>query len=110
MSKIRFSHLGVQYEMTTEQIEAAYRYQLHQYRLADAARQLSILAFGLDDPDELDENTRKEDEQTFLDTYGLSYEEAKDMLELFAERFEDDFDCNVDENSAWQNAITNCLA
>ena len=31
-------------------------------------------------------------------------------LECIIERFEDDFDCNVDENTQWQNAIKTVIS
>lgn len=103
---IHFEHNGVKYAMTEEQIDAAHSYRKHQLRLEDAERQLDILVFNDEeaDPDDPENEQLKAD---FAEQYGISYEEAvaKPMLEKFVEKFEDDFDCNVNENGQWQNAI-----
>lgn len=38
---------GKSWEMTPEQIEAAYRYKEHQYRIEDAENQLDAMLIGL---------------------------------------------------------------
>lgn len=99
---------GKTYSMSEEQIEAAYRYQLHQYRLADAERQFKNIVYG-SDPDWLDEKECKQAENRFLNEYGFPVSDGLSMLEDFVRQFEDDFDCNTDENSMWENAITAVL-
>ena len=79
---------GKSWEMTPEQIEAAYRYREYQYRIDDAKNQLEWNADWI----------RYE--------YGYSYDEAIEYAEELAERFQDDFDCNMSENSIWINCIT----
>lgn len=39
---VSFECNGVKYNMTEQEIEAAYRYRLHQYRMEDARRQLNM--------------------------------------------------------------------
>ena len=51
MSKIQFKWNGKTYAMTSAEIEAAYRHQLHAYRMQDAERHVNNLVF---DEDELD--------------------------------------------------------
>ena len=106
--KIEFEYNSVKYAMTEQEIEAAYRYQEHQYRLQDAKRHLNILAFGLcDDESGFDVPAYDEQKNYFAEIYGISYDQAMtdDMLEAYLDQFEDDFDCNTDENSLWEDAI-----
>ena len=79
---------GKSWEMTPEQIEAAYRYKERQYRIDDAYNQLELNADWIEEK------------------YGYSYNEIIEFSEELAERFQDDFDCNVSENNAWMNCIT----
>lgn len=74
--------------MTPEQIEAAYRYKEHQYRIEDAENQLELNADWIEDK------------------YGYSYDEIIELSEELAERFQDNFDCNESENDAWIDRIT----
>lgn len=78
---------GKSWEMTPEQIEAAYRYREFQYRISDAKNQIEL------NIDLIEEK------------YGYSYDEAIEYAEELAELFQDNFDCNVPENEAWRNCI-----
>lgn len=78
---------GKSWEMTPEQIEAAYRYKERQYRIDDAYNQLELNADWIEDK------------------YGYSYNEIIEFSEELAERFQDDFDCNKSENDAWIDCI-----
>lgn len=78
---------GKSWEMTPEQIEAAYRYREYQYRLADAKNQLEL------------------HEDWIEGEYGYSYDEAIEYAEELVERFQDNFDCNMPENNVWINCI-----
>lgn len=108
---VRFEHNGVQYAMTEQEIEAAYRYQEHQYRLKDAEVHLNFLAFGYDDGSDFDDPESQRAKAGFAEKYGISYEEAAsdEMLEEYLQRFEDLFDCNASENSVWEAAILSVL-
>ncbi len=79
---------GKSWEMTHEQIEAAYRYKERQYRIDDAYNQLELNADWIEEK------------------YGYSYNEIIEFSEELAERFQDDFDCNESENDAWIDRIT----
>lgn len=74
---------GKSWEMTPEQIEAAYRYKERQYRIDDAYNQLELNADWIEEK------------------YGYSYNEIIEFSEELAERFQDNFDCNVSENDDW---------
>lgn len=82
------SWTGKSWEMTTEQIEAAYRYREFQYRISDAKNQLELNADWIEEK------------------YGYSNDEAIEYAEELAEQFQDDFDCNESENDAWIDRIT----
>ena len=106
---VSFEFEGRVYNMTAQEIEAAFRYQEHQYRLEDAQRWLNSVAFGVDDVGELkDPETEMKD---FSNEYGLSYQEAasRDMLERYVSRFESRLDCGLDENAQWEAAVTAVL-
>lgn len=79
---------GKSWEMTPEQIEAAYRYKEHQYRIDDAYNQLELNADWIEEK------------------YGYPYNEIIEFSEELAERFRDGFDCNESENDAWIDRIT----
>lgn len=79
---------GKSWEMTPEQIEAAYRYKEHQYRIDDAYNQLELNADWIEEK------------------YGYSHNEIIEFSEELAERFQDYFDCNESENDAWIYRIT----
>ena len=108
---IRFFYDEKEYVMTAEEIEAAYRFREREYRLADAERQVSIFCFGVDDPDCLTAEESLKAKADFLRHYKISYEEAQkeDFLNLIIQNYEDRIDCNIDENSQWENAITYTL-
>jgi hypothetical protein len=104
-----FDHLGVFYEMTAEEIEAAYRYQQRQYRLEDAERQFLLFVYGCD-PGELNHGELEYQEFDFEERYGVSVSDGLAMLDAFVDRYEDLMDCNVAENDTWRNAIQEELA
>lgn len=79
---------GKSWEMTPEQIEAAYRYKERQHRINDALYQLELNADWIEEE------------------YGYSYDEVIEHAEDLAECFQDNFDCNMSENSLWSSFIT----
>ena len=79
---------GKSWEMTPEQIEAAYRYKERQYRIDDAYNQLELNADWIEEK------------------YGYSYNEVIEHAEELAECFHDNFDCDMSENSLWSSFIT----
>lgn len=125
MKTITFEHYGKKYTMTEEEIEAAYRYQLHQHRLKDALRQLGVLVFGdadwdsFDTPDALKDTEGlsemlknydidfQEESNYFFEKYGVTFEDAStpETIEEYVRRFENRFDCSEDENSLWEATI-----
>lgn len=90
---------GKTIELTAAEVEEAYREQLHNYRKQDAVKHLGDMFGG--EPEE------------FSHKYGIDLDEmVKDdgFLDVCVERFEDELDCNIDENSQWENAIQTTLA
>lgn len=78
---------GKSWEMTSEQILAAYRYQENQFRIADAKNQLEFNADWIEEQ------------------YGYTYDEILEFAEELAERYHDNEDCNVSENDMWVSQI-----
>ena len=78
---------GKSWEMTSEQILAAYRYQENQFRIADAKNQLELNADWIEEQ------------------YGYTYGEILEFAEELAERYHDNEDCNVSENDMWVSQI-----
>lgn len=112
-NKINIEFNGKVFALTEDEIEAAYRYQKHQYLLEDAERQLNTLVFGTDDGSTFDGPDDDQAKDDFVEEYGIGYDEAcsKPMLEAYVAQYLDDQDCNisVDENTQWQNAIQTVL-
>lgn len=85
--KVKSTTADITYEMTEDQIEAAYRYQEHQYLIEDAKNQLELNADWIED------------------RYGYSYDEIIGVAEKLARRFEESFDCSISENETWNAVI-----
>lgn len=85
--KVKSTMADITYEMTEDQIEAAYRYQEHQYLIEDAKNQLELNADWIED------------------RYGYSYDEIIGIAEELAKRFEESFDCSIPENETWNAVI-----
>lgn len=105
---VRFTHLGETYEMTEQQIEAAFRYQLRQYMKEDAKSQLDQFIYG-DDPDNLSQIDRETQENFFKGMYCMDATEAYKLIDKILDRYDKVESCDVDENTTWQNAIREVL-
>lgn len=104
---IHFAYNGIEYLMTEEQIEAAYRYQQYKYHLIDAKRWLQIIAFGYDDPAMDDEEYVKRqfdmELESFKEIYEADYFELAKNIGLIADLFR--YDTSTAEDMAWEDAI-----
>lgn len=110
--KTRFEHDGKLYFMTEEEIEAAYRYQLHQYLLENAKQNLNIFVFGLDDGSAFNDPEDEETKASFVQQYGISYEQATsdEMLEKYLQEYVNHQDGSESDNVVWENAIHEVLS
>lgn len=109
MKRICFVYKGKRYEMTEDEIEAAYRLRERQYRYEDARRQFLVFVFG-DDPINVSVSDQTTAIHSFTRKYGIGLAEGLNLLDEIVARFEKDFDCNQDENTAWENAIEAVLS
>lgn len=102
---------GHAYELTPAELEQAYRQQQQNYRLMDAARHLAD-HYG-QTPDapwdaEAVGSIQEDLDCTFAsacDPNSVDY-----LLERIVERFEDGFDCNMDENQQYETAIQSIIS
>lgn len=101
---VRFTYLGKTYEMTEEQIEAAFRYQERQYRKEDAKYQLDEFVYGCS-PDELNAIDRQMQELSFRRWYKMEAADAYKLIDEILDRFDKIFSCEIPENTIWENAI-----
>lgn len=106
---------GKDYILTSEEVNQLYRYQEHLYLVQDARRQVNtkILSYmdSDKDPEELDvlgltvadigKGRTQEDKYHFTQLLGLNDTD----LDVLADRFRDDHDCNIDDNSFWDDLI-----
>ena len=92
--KVKSTTADITYEMTEDQIEAAYRYQEAHYREMDAKRFIDERLEWLDG-----------DKNAFEKEYGVSYNDAIEDIDYLASRFMDEFDCNVPENEIWDEVL-----
>lgn len=102
------NRLMVPYNSPVDSLELVYRYQEYEYRREDARRQLDYLIFGDEiDPESLTEEEWVQEAQPFFDENypNVTPNEALQAIPQYIERFGDGFDCNVDENSRWEQAI-----
>lgn len=96
---------GVEYELTSGELEQAYRERKHYYLLCDAECQFidycRMTFYGNAD--------------RFTAIFGFTPEDVYDensqhyLLEKFVAAFENHHDCECDENSMWQEVIRNVL-
>lgn len=92
--KVKSTTADITYEMTEDQIEAAYRYQEEHYREMDAKRFIDERLEWLDG-----------DKDAFEKEYGVSYDDVIEDVDYLASRFMDEFDCNVPENEIWDEVL-----
>ena len=107
---IRFEFLGESYEMTPDQIEAAYRYQRHQNLMQDAPYQLQTFVFGYSEVDFNNMNDREKylaDE--FKAVFGLSVQQASMLSDKIIDAFENNYNAGLNEDENWGNAIIEVL-
>lgn len=103
--KVRFEHNGKTYSMTEEEIDAAYQFRRRQYLEEDARNQL----YAYRDAISLPSWSEEESNERFVESEGVSFDRALQMIPAIADLFEDEYDCNNDENNQWMNAIASVI-
>ena len=80
MEKIKFEYQGKQYELTPQEINAAYFYRLNKDRLEDAKRHLEMRVFG-DEIHTLNERVVEDAKAIFRVRYGIDYTQIQSKLD-----------------------------
>lgn len=99
---------GTEFELTEEELEAAYRERELEYRRMDCTVHLAEY-FGIDV--EADDVNATGDYKRFFKVFGCTFLDAVSLdskhcvFDLLIERFNDRFDANIDENGQWENVI-----
>lgn len=99
--------------LTAEQEERVYRNVLHRYHVQDANEHVNNEIRSIVGDDALSRTKDIDylaglpeiDYQNALKLYSLSIADFKAMATVF----EDNYDCNVDENSQWENLVTDYI-
>lgn len=106
---VTFDFEGKTFQMTPEEIEAAYRYQERQYRKCDAEIAIQYFAFGEDNPEGMSDDEFDQRTAEFEREYGVKYEDlVKNAAEIVGIFF-CKHDCNVAENTTWELTIEDMI-
>ncbi len=106
---VTFEFEGKVYQMTHEEIEAAYRYREREYRQSDAEVAIEYFAFGSEDPESMTDAEYKRAVDSFEEQYGVKYNDlmkrAPEIVDLFFQKQ----DCNIAENQTWEDTIADVI-
>lgn len=106
---VTFEFEGKVYQMTREEIEAAYRYREREYRQSDAEVAIEYFAFGSEDPESMTDAEYKQAVDSFEEQYGVKYNDlmkrAPEIVGLFFQKQ----DCNIAENQTWEDTIVDVV-
>lgn len=106
---VTFEFEGKVYQMTREEIEAAYRYREREYRQSDAEVAIEYFAFGSEDPESMTDVEYKQAVDSFEEQYGVKYNDlmkrAPEIVDLFFQKQ----DCNIAENQTWEDTIVDVV-
>ena len=108
MEKIKFEYQGKQYELTPQEINAAYFYRLNKDRLEDAKRHLEMRVFG-DEIHTLNERVVEDAKAIFRVRYGIDYTQIQSKLDDIVTHYEMLYDAGTDDNALWSLAIDKVL-
>lgn len=106
---VTFEFDGKVYQMTRDEIEAAYRYREIEYRRSDAEVALQYFVFGGDDPEFMDDDEYKQAIAGFEENYGVKYADLRDSIPDIIGVFFQKQDYNVGENQTWEDAIADVI-
>lgn len=96
------------YQMTREEIEAAYRYREREYRQSDAEVALQCFVFG-SDPEAMGDDECEQEIARFEESYGVKYADLLNSIPEIVGVFFQKQDCNVGENQIWEDAIMDII-
>lgn len=106
---VTFEFEGKVYQMTREEIEAAYQYREREYRQSDAEVAIEYFAFGSEDPESMTGAEYKQAVDSFEEQYGVKYNDlmkrAPEIVDLFFQKQ----DCNIAENQTWEDTIVDVV-
>ena len=106
---VTFEFEGKVYQMTREEIEAAYRYREREYRQSDAEVAIEYFAFGSENPESMTDAEYKQAVDSFEEQYGVKYNDlmkrAPEIVDLFFQKQ----DCNIAENQTWEDTIVDVV-
>lgn len=106
---VTFEFEGKVYQMTREEIEAAYRYREREYRQSDAEVAIEYFAFGSEYPESMTDAEYKQAVDSFEEQYGVKYNDlmkrAPEIVDLFFQKQ----DCNIAENQTWEDTIVDVV-
>lgn len=106
---VTFEFEGKVYQMTREEIEAAYRYREKEYRQSDAEVAIEYFAFDSEDPESMTDAEYKQAVDSFEEQYGVKYNDlmkrAPEIVDLFFQKQ----DCNIAENQTWEDTIVDVV-
>lgn len=106
---VTFEFDGKVYQMTREEIEAAYRYREREYRQSDAEVAIEYFVFGSEDPESMTDAEYKQAVDSFEEQYGVKYNDlmkrAPEIVDLFFQKQ----DCNIAENQTWEDTIVDVV-
>jgi hypothetical protein len=106
---VTFEFEGTVYQMTREEIEAAYRYREREYRQSDAEVAIEYFTFGSEGPESMTDAEYKQAVDSFEEQYGVKYNDlmkrAPEIVDLFFQKQ----DCNIAENQTWEDTIVDVV-
>lgn len=102
---VTFESEGKVYQMTREEIEAAYRYREQEYRQSDAEVAVEYFAFGSEDTESMTDEEYKQAVDSFEERYGVKYNELMEHVPEIVGLFFQKQDCNIAENQTWEDTI-----
>lgn len=106
---VTFDFEGKTFQMTQEEIEAAYRYQERQYRKCDAEIAIQYFAFGEDNPEDMSDDEFNQRTAEFERGCGVKYEDLMKNAAEIVEIFFCKHDCDMAENATWELAIEDMI-
>lgn len=106
---VTFEFEGKVYQMTREEIEAAYRYREKEYRQSDAEVAIEYFAFGSEDPESMTDAEYKQAVDSFERQNEVKYDDLRASIPEIVGVFFQKQDCNIAENQTWEDVIADVI-